>query len=190
MTITRKPFAELTAADVMSREVIAVPKHQSLRAAARMLAGSHISGAPVVDHTGRCVGVLSTTDFVEWAGREGTMTREGSDKSACVCEWEIITTKVPENEQVRDWMTSDLVMSLPTASLCKLARCMIDAHVHRVIVAGEDGKPIGVVSSTDILAAVAYANKTSATGDSESPNLSGPHSVTHTCKEPCHEEYR
>ena len=154
MTTTTKPFAELTTADVMSREVIAVPKHLSLRAAARLLAGSHISGAPVVDYTGRCVGVLSTTDFVEWAGREG------GDASSGACEWEIITTKAPPEEQVLDWMTPDPVTASRTASLNELARSMIDAHVHRVIVAEEDGRPIGIVSSTDILAAVAYADKT------------------------------
>ena len=34
---------------------------------------------------------------------------------------------------------------------------MIDAHIHRVIVVDEDRIPVGVVSSTDILAALAYA---------------------------------
>ena len=34
---------------------------------------------------------------------------------------------------------------------------MIDAHVHRVIIAEEDGRPVGIVSTTDILAAVARA---------------------------------
>ena len=37
MTTTCKPFLEWTAADLMSREVIAVPKHLTLRAAARLL---------------------------------------------------------------------------------------------------------------------------------------------------------
>jgi CBS-domain-containing membrane protein len=154
-----RPFAELTAADVMSREVIAVPKHLSLRAAARMLVGSHISGAPVVDHTGRCVGVLSTTDFVTWAGEGESKSRQRGDASPGACEWEIITTMAPVEELVRDWMTPDPVIAPPTASLSELARTMIDAHLHRVIITEEDGRPIGIVSSTDVLAAVAYADK-------------------------------
>ena len=159
MTTTCKPFVELTAADVMSREVIAVPKHLSLRAAARLLSGSHISGAPVVDHTGRCVGVLSTSDFVAWVGRAGGTPRPRGDASPGACEWEIITTIAPVEEEVRDWMTPDPVTSPPTVSVSELARAMIDAHVHRVIIAEEDGRPVGIVSSTDILAAVAYAEK-------------------------------
>ncbi len=35
---------------------------------------------------------------------------------------------------------------------------MIDAHIHRVIVVDKDERPIGIVSSTDILAAVAHAD--------------------------------
>jgi CBS-domain-containing membrane protein len=111
-----RPLAELTAADVMSREVIAVPKHLSLRAAVRLLAGSHISGAPVVNHTGRCVGVLSTTDFVNWAGKAETTSRERGDASHGACEREIIMTTAPVEELVRDWMTPDPVIAPPTAN--------------------------------------------------------------------------
>jgi CBS-domain-containing membrane protein len=34
---------------------------------------------------------------------------------------------------------------------------MVDAHAHRLIVAGADGRPIGIVSGTDVMAAVARA---------------------------------
>jgi predicted transcriptional regulator len=38
-----------------------------------------------------------------------------------------------------------------------LARMMIDAHIHRLIVVDDAGRPAGVVSSTDLLAALAAA---------------------------------
>ena len=38
----------------------------------------------------------------------------------------------------------------------ELAREMSDADIHRVIVVDEQERPIGVVSSTDVLAAMAY----------------------------------
>jgi predicted transcriptional regulator len=34
---------------------------------------------------------------------------------------------------------------------------MLDAHIHRLIVVDSADHPIGVVSTTDILAAIAYA---------------------------------
>jgi CBS domain-containing protein len=54
-------------------------------------------------------------------------------------------------------MSADPVLVPPCFRINQLARMMLDAHIHRVIVADEQGRPIGIVSSTDILAAVAYA---------------------------------
>jgi CBS domain-containing protein len=57
-------------------------------------------------------------------------------------------------------MTPDPVTVPPTASIGDVARMMLDAHIHRVIVVDRCRRPIGVVSSTDILAAVAQADST------------------------------
>jgi CBS domain-containing protein len=54
-------------------------------------------------------------------------------------------------------MTPDPVTVAPATPLGELARLMVNAHIHRLIVAGEDRRPVGIVSSTDILAAVARA---------------------------------
>ena len=54
------------------------------------------------------------------------------------------------------YMTADLVTAAPETPLDILARLMIDAHVHRVIVIDAELRPIGLVTSTDVLAAVAY----------------------------------
>jgi len=59
-------------------------------------------------------------------------------------------------EEVRRHMSADVVTSPPQALLSTVARQMIDAHIHRVIVVDDRGHPLGIVSSTDILAAVAY----------------------------------
>ena len=45
------------------------------------------------------------------------------------------------------------------ATIGELARRMIDVHIHRVIVVDQSGKPIGIVSSTDVLAALAQADQ-------------------------------
>jgi CBS-domain-containing membrane protein len=39
---------------------------------------------------------------------------------------------------------------------------MLDAHIHRILVVDHDGKPVGIVSSTDILAALARGEATHA----------------------------
>jgi CBS-domain-containing membrane protein len=37
---------------------------------------------------------------------------------------------------------------------------MLDAHIHRIIIVDEGGQPVGIVSSTDVLAAVARLDET------------------------------
>lgn len=56
--------APLTAADIMSSEVIAVAPETPLHQAARMMVDKRISGLPVVDTGGRPIGVLTEGDLL------------------------------------------------------------------------------------------------------------------------------
>lgn len=64
MLVVTRPFLSLTAKDLMNGEVTTIPRDVRMQAAARWLSQMHVSGAPVVDDQGRCVGVLSSNDFV------------------------------------------------------------------------------------------------------------------------------
>jgi CBS domain-containing protein len=158
MKAKRKALSALTAADVMSPEVRVIPQGMSLQTAARMLGRDHISGAPVVDEDGRCIGVLSATDFVRWAEHGGKVTFIPSSVEAIFSsEWEVVNVEYLPRDEVQSYMSTDPVTATPTTRLTDLARMMLDAHIHRIIVVDADRRPIGVVSSTDVLAAVAYA---------------------------------
>jgi acetoin utilization protein AcuB len=52
-------------------------------------------------------------------------------------------------------MSPDPVTVTPEVTISALARMMLDAHIHRVIVVDADNRPVGIVSSTDIFAAIA-----------------------------------
>jgi CBS domain-containing protein len=137
MIASSKQLHSLTAKDLMNHEVVTVPQDMTLQEAARLLAKEQISGVPVVDAEGRCVGVLSATDFLALWAMEGE----------------------PTDAEVRRHMTADPVMVGPATSITELAWMMINAHIHRVIVVNEQEKPIGVVSSTDVLAAVTFPRR-------------------------------
>jgi CBS-domain-containing membrane protein len=155
MTMTQtKPFRLLTARDLMTRDLLLIPKEASLRHAAHMLAQSQVSGAPVVDEAGCCIGVLSTTDFMRWMDDEPR--RSVHTHQACCCsDWEIISPESLPADEVGTFMTHDPITVPPEIRIGALARMMLDAHIHRVIVVDAERHPIGVVTSTDVLAAVA-----------------------------------
>jgi CBS domain-containing protein len=174
-----------------------------LREAARLLRQAQVSGAPVVDQQGRCVGVLSAADFLLWAEQEGRGTEKapvpacpyqvkgrlltGEEAVICTlaegnCPLQVmrptiggrhtaictLSSGILRDQQqaiedlpadaVRCYMTTDIVTAGPDSPLPRLARMMIDAHIHRIIVVDEEKRPIGVVSSTDLLAAMAYSD--------------------------------
>jgi CBS domain-containing protein len=156
MVATIKNLALLTAGDVMSRDVSRIPQEMSLPAAARLLEQERISGAPVVDEQGHCVGVISAKDFLRWAER-GEQAAAVRPTTECVCaDWQVIVPEELPRDEVRWYMTTDLVTADPGTSLPELARRMLDAHIHRLVVVDGQRRPVGIVTSTDILAAVAY----------------------------------
>jgi CBS domain-containing protein len=79
-----------------------------------------------------------------------------SQPHCVLADWQVVDVEKAPADEVRHFMTADPVMVGPDTPLRIVARLMIDAHVHRVIVADEARRPIGIVSGTDILAAVAY----------------------------------
>jgi CBS-domain-containing membrane protein len=158
MRTTSKPLLNLTAADLMTTTVVAIPRAMSLRGAAHLLAQAHISGAPVVDGSGHCIGVLSTTDFVSWADKGDAARHPRLPAVDCPhSEWQVLEPEQLPADEVGEYMTPDPVTVLPGTSIGELARQMTDAHIHRVIVVDAERRPVGIVSSTDILAALARA---------------------------------
>jgi CBS domain-containing protein len=149
------PFLALTAADLMTAPVMTIPQETPLREAARLLSGSHISGAPVVDPDGQCLGVLSSSDFVTWAVKG----EEGGEKGQVIhfiAPWgELIDIDESPDNEIRHYMTALPVTVAPTTPIGELAQKMVDAHIHRVLVVEDKNRPQGIVTSTDVMAAVA-----------------------------------
>ncbi len=123
----------------MRRDVVMTPADGTLAAAAAKLLEHDISGAPVVDDAGYCVGMLSAFDFV----RHEVLRAIGSEPK--------------DAELVREHMHPTARSIGATAPLLDAARQMCDAHLHRLPVLDAAGKVVGMISSLDIVAALVGA---------------------------------
>jgi CBS-domain-containing membrane protein len=90
--------------------------------------------------------------------------KAGTGEIACcgqphevLADWQVVNVEQLPTEKVGQFMTPDPVTVTVETSLTELARRMVDAHVHRVIVVDRLYRPVGIVSSTDILAGIARA---------------------------------
>ena len=122
-----------------------------------------ISGVIVVNEQGRCVGVLSATDFVKREYRDGG-SRQGSFDPR---EHELMHTGIGGSLEISDTghdhveanMSSAVQSIRADSPLLSAAKMMALEHIHRLPVLDEGGHPIGLLSSTDILAAVVNAHE-------------------------------
>jgi CBS-domain-containing membrane protein len=137
----------LTVADVMSRDVISVGADVELAEAAHLFNQRGIAAAPVVDPQGACIGILSSTDVMRvlWTTEQEAATADSQPAS----EW--------PRRTAAEFMTSAVQSVAPSESLLQAARMMCAQHVHRLLVLDHRGKPVGVISTMDIVAALLQA---------------------------------
>jgi len=162
-----RPFLALTAGDLMTAPVRTIPQEMSLREAAQLLTRDRISGVLVVDADGQCAGDLSSSDFVTWAGRDGN---GNGTVIHFIAPWgEVIDIDDCPDSEIRRYMTGPVVTVAPAASIGELAQKMVAAHIHRVLVVVDENRPEGIVTSTDILAAVARTAQEAAVQSERKP---------------------
>jgi CBS domain-containing protein len=80
-----------------------------------------------------------------------------SQPHCVLVDWQVVDVEKLPTDEVQRFVTPDPVTAQPNTSIRVVARMMIDAHIHRIIVVDKGRRPIGVVSSTDVLAALAYS---------------------------------
>jgi CBS domain-containing protein len=127
-------------ADIMRTDVKTVDLDATVCDAIAVLADVHVSALPVTDGHGKVVGVLSTTDILE-------SLSEANDPA---------TREELFDQPVRDLMTPRSRVIEPDADVSEAARDMLQLGVHRLFVE-HHGRLVGVISQTDIVAAVAAA---------------------------------
>lgn len=167
-------MTQTTASEIMTSDLVSVNPQDSLAVAADIMLREQVSGTPVVDERNICVGVLSVSDFL---GAE-EKAADARDKIANSSFWNSDLTLplrvyserlqrvrdklAPAAEQpVERFMTPDLVSATEETSLETVVQSMVDAHIHRVVVLDSEKKLRGIVSTTDVLAALLNASRVS-----------------------------
>jgi CBS domain-containing protein len=120
--------------EIMSSPVKVMSPMMSVHEAIVFLIKHQISGAPLVDHEGGLISVVSELDLMKLGALEGTeiLLGESTDQ---LCKKENLITIKPEEAFV------------------KLFKLFLEKNVRRVIVVDEKNKAVGIVARRDIIRA-------------------------------------
>lgn len=124
--------------EIMRTSLKTISADASVADAVAALAESGVSALPVLDRAGRAVGICSTRDVLAAERRAGAAGRD----------------QLFERTLVLEIMTPWSATTGPDEDVRQVARRMLDQKVQRLFVE-EHGTLVGVVSQTDIVAAVA-----------------------------------
>lgn len=151
---------DVPARDLMTAEPVCAEPAMPLRAFARLLEDDEISGAPVVDASGRVIAVASRTDVLRHLGGLEHDVEAGRAFDALLGQDEdgrAAGAGFDDGLDVRveDFMVGDPVTCTLDETVAELSRRMADAGVHRIVVVDDDRQPQGIVTSMDLVKAIA-----------------------------------
>ena len=121
----------MIARDIMTRKVYSIVPEASVQEVAQLLSGKNISGVPVIDKTGRIIGIITEADII------GKVDREG------LC--------------VADIMSPEIIFVDEETPVGEIAMLHTERKIRRVPVM-RNGKLVGIVCRADIIHAVAQGH--------------------------------
>jgi CBS domain-containing protein len=160
----------MRAMDVMTTDVIAVDPNTPIQDLATLLAERGISGAPVIDASGRLVGIVSEGDLLHRA-EIGTARRHRVRRRSWWLDHyagESAREYVKDHGRtVNDIMSRDVATVTEETDLADVAALLEAKRIKRVPVMRE-GKVVGIISRANIVRAVGAAKGTAAPAGEDS----------------------
>lgn len=139
---------------MISKDILTVKPDASLHELAKLLYQQRISGVPVVDDQGFCVGVVSEKDFFR---RLYPSYQDYQDHPETFLSFETLENNLSNLDglMVEDIMSPDPIMVFPETPVMKAGAIMLARHHHRLpVVDQETNKFLGMVSRGDLYRAV------------------------------------
>jgi CBS domain-containing protein len=144
----------MRAHQIMTRPVVTVSPETAIVDAANLMLQRHVSGLPVVDETGKLVGIVSEGDFIR-RSEIGTGRKRGRWLRVILGPGQSATDFVHEHgRKVSEVMTKSPLTITEDTALAEIVDLMEKNNVKRLPVVRGD-KVVGIVSRANLLQAVA-----------------------------------
>lgn len=143
--------SDSTLASLLTRPVDCVAQDAELESVLGVFLQGSIDAALVVDDNGQATGILSKSDLLRWY-----CARPQPDEVRATPN--PILVERAAKPRVREAMSHHVYTLHAEADIARAAALMAYENVHQILVTRQDGRPIGLVSSLDILRCLARRN--------------------------------
>ena len=137
--------------EIMTREVLTVPAEMPLWEVAQSMAARGVSGVPVVERSGKVVGVISEKDFLRVMGAK-EYPNFMAVIARCLKEKGCVVAPIQQST-AGEIMSRPPVVVSEDAPVVEVVRILRERTINRVPVVDSEGKIVGIVSRGDILKA-------------------------------------
>lgn len=139
----------IRAADIMTGDVVAVPRTASLREVAELMAQRGVAGVPVLEDDGSVAGIITERDFLSQMGESGTKSFMGI-AARCLAGKGCVAAPI-RAKKAEDIMTSPVVTITPEMVWLDIAGIFKEKKINRAPVVDVGGRLLGIVSREDIV---------------------------------------
>jgi CBS domain-containing protein len=144
----------MRAHQIMTRSVVTVSPETTIVDAANLMLQRHVSGLPVVDESGKLVGIVSEGDFIR-RSEIGTGRKRGRWLRFILGPGQSASDFVHEHgRKVSEVMTKSPLTTTEDTALAEIVELMEKHNVKRLPIVRDD-KVVGIVSRANLLQAVA-----------------------------------
>jgi CBS domain-containing protein len=148
-----------TAAELMTPNPVSIRDTATVMEAVALLTDKGFSAAPVIDASGRAVGVVSRTDILVHDREKANYVEPVPEYYERINLSERVGEKHPRGFQVektdrtlvRDIMTPVVFSVALDSPAAQAVEQMVALKVHRLFVVDDDGVLVGVISALDVL---------------------------------------
>lgn len=154
---TTKKFVEVQVKDIMTSRIQSVMVNDTLRDAVSLMMDNELTTLPVVDGDRKCVGILSRSDLTELFLKEDQELSETMSTEQFSMKRLQQSLETCEDRKVNELMTYEVVSIGQEQNLSEVCRAMVRKQIHHLPVTDENEKLVGILSTFDIVKAVAEA---------------------------------
>jgi CBS domain-containing membrane protein len=148
-------LATLRCRDIMSAPAVAVEFGTALGEAWRLLRQHHIKALPVVDRYGHVVGIITQADFLQHADLDHAAGPAGLDGRLRRLLQPTPGAMSDKPEVVGQIMTRQVRVASAERPIQALVPLFSSSGHHHVPIIGERNRLVGIVTQTDLVAALA-----------------------------------